>query len=299
MAAKEMRAEGVRISNPDKELWPDMGVTKRELAEYYQAVADTMLPRVRDRPLMLLRCPHGTEDKCFYQKHAKDSVPDVVPRVEVPEKDGRATYLYVNGVASLMGLVQLGVLEFHVWGARRDRLDRPDRLIFDLDPDEDLSFGRVARAALDLRRILSDLGLESFAKLTGGKGIHVVVPVDRRRGWEESRSFTRAVAERLADTDPDGYTVESSKEKRSGKVFIDYLRNAQNATSVADWSPRARTGAPVAVPIAWDEVDPGMADPPRFGIRDAPDRIAEVDPWAGIDGVRQSVTRDMEAAVGA
>jgi len=298
MAGNEISVEGVRISNPDKPLWPDMGVTKRELAEYYRAVADAILPRVRDRPLMLLRCPHGTEDQCFYQKHAKDSIPDVVPRVEVPEKDGRATYLYVNGVASLMGLVQLGVLELHVWGARRDRLDRPDRLVFDLDPDEALPFGRAARAALDLRDILDRLGLESFAKLTGGKGLHVVVPVDRRRGWEESRRFTRAVAERLAGTDPDGYTVESSKDKRGGRVFIDYLRNAQNATSIADWSPRARAGAPVAVPVAWDEVDPGLEAPPRYGLRDIPARIAGADPWAGIDGVRQSVTDGMVADVG-
>ena len=293
-----MRAEGVRITNPDKVLWPDMGVTKRELAEYWQAVAETALPRIRDRPIMLLRCPSGTEDQCFYQKHAKESVPDAVPRVEVPEKDGRATYLYMNGVAALMGLVQLGTLEVHVWSARRDRLDRPDRLIFDLDPDEELAFSRVTGAAFDLREILDDLGLESFAKLTGGKGMHVVVPIERRSGWDEARAFARGVADRLEARDPDGYTTDNDKEKRKGRVFIDYLRNAQNATTIADWSPRARKGAPVAVPLAWDDVNPRAKKPPRTGLDEVADVIARGDPWEGIDGVRQSITDGMREELG-
>lgn len=293
-----IQAEGVRITNPDRTLWPDMGVTKRDLAEYYRAVADAILPRIRDRPLMLLRCPSGTEEQCFYQKHAKASVPDAVPRVEVPEKEGRATYLYVNGVAALMGLVQLGTLELHVWSARRDRLDRPDRVIFDLDPDEELPFGRVSTAALAIRDLLDDLGLESFAKLTGGKGLHVVVPVERRTDWDDARAFARAVAERIEARDPDGYTTANDKEKRKGKVFIDYLRNARNATTIADLSPRARDGAPVAVPLAWDDVDPRQRKPPRVGLREVPDRIAGADPWEGIDGVRQSITSGMRKEMG-
>ena len=294
-----MEIAGVEITHPDRVLWPEMGVTKRDLAEYHRAVTAAALPRVRDRPLMLLRCPSGTEQQCFYQKHAKASVPDVIPRVTVPEKAGTARYLYVNGVAALMGLVQLGTLELHIWGARRDRLERPDRLVLDLDPDEALPFGRVAGAALAIREILDGLGLESFPKLTGGKGLHVVVPITRRSPWDEARAFARAVARRLEGTDPDGYTTDSAKEKRKGRVFIDYLRNARNATTIADYSPRARAGAPVAVPLAWDELSTLAKRPPRFSLDEARDRVeGGEDPWEGHDAVRQSITQEMKEAVG-
>lgn len=292
--------EGVRITSPDRVLWPEMGVTKRDLAGYYRTVARVMLPRVEDRPLMMLRCPSGTEEECFYQKHANASVPDVVPRVTVPEKEGEALYLYVNGVAALMGLVQMGALELHVWGARRDRLDRPDRLIFDLDPDEGLPFGRVAKGALRVRARLAELGLESFPKLTGGKGLHVVVPITRRSEWEEARAFARAVAERLAEDHPDAYTTDASKSERGGRIFIDYLRNAPNATTIADYSPRARGGAPVAVPLAWGEVDTGVRVPPRFSLSEVLDRLDRGgDPRSGLGRIRQSITREMKERVGA
>lgn len=293
-----MEVAGVRLTHPDRVLWPDMGVTKRGLADYYESVAAAVLPGLEDRPLMLLRCPSGTEEQCFYQKHAKDSVPDVVPRVDVPEKDGRATYLYVNGLPALVGLVQLGVLELHVWGARRDRLDRPDRLVFDFDPDEALPFGRVGKAALQMREQLAELGLQSYPKLTGGKGMHVVVPITRRSGWEEARAFARAVAQRLEAEDPDGYTTANAKEKREDRVFIDYLRNAQNATTIADYSPRAREGAPVAVPLSWDEVSPRAKKRPRFSVTDVPNRLEESDPWPGFDEVRQSITAEMKRELG-
>ena len=295
---QSVEVAGVRVTHPDRVLWPDMDVTKRDLAEYYMAVEEAILPRIRDRPLMLLRCPSGAEDQCFYQKHARDSVPDVVPRVEVPEKEGRATYLRVNGLRAIVGLVQLGTLELHVWSARRDRLDRPDRLVFDLDPDEELPFGRVHRAALDLREVLDELGLESFPKLTGGKGLHLVVPIERRSGWDEARAFARAVAKTMETQDPDGYTTDNDKEKRSGRVFIDYLRNARNATTIADYSPRARPGAPVAVPISWDEVNPRARKPSRYSIRDVPDRLEGAAPWVGFDDVRQRITVGMKEALG-
>lgn len=292
--------EGVRVTKPDRVLWPEMGVTKRDLAGYYRAVARVILPRIRDRPLMLLRCPSGADGECFYQKHANASVPDVIPRVMVPEKEGKARYLYVNGVASLMGLVQMGALELHVWGARRDRLDRPDRLIFDLDPDARLPFGRVGEGALRLRGRLADLGLKSFPKVTGGKGLHVVAPITRRTGWDEARSFARAVAEQLVADHPHRYTLDASMAERRGRVYVDYLRNGSNATTIADYSPRARGGAPVAVPVAWDEVDPGAEGPPRFGLTDVLDRLDRAaDPWAGFDTVRQSITRAMKRRVGA
>ncbi len=293
------RVAGVRITSPDKVLWPEQGVTKGELVAYYEAVADAIVPALRDRPLTLVRCPSGTESKCFFQKHAQDTIPDVVPRVPVEEKGGTGVYMYVNGLPSLVALVQLGVLEFHVWGSRRDRLDRPDRLVFDLDPDEALPFGRVASAALQLREMLAELGLESFPKSTGGKGLHVVVPVTRRSDFDEARAFTQAVAERLVAADPDGFTTKMTKSRRSGRIFIDYLRNAYNATAIGEFSTRARPGAPVAVPLSWEEVDTDATKPPVHTIRDVPERLAEGgDPWAGYDDVRQSITIAMLKGLG-
>jgi bifunctional non-homologous end joining protein LigD len=293
----ELRVDGVRISSPDKVLWKGQGVTKRELVEYYVAVADAVLPQLRDRPLTLVRCPSGAEEQCFYQKHAKDSIPDRVPRVAVDEEDGAEPYMYVDGLPALLSLVQLGTLEFHIWGSRRDRLERPDRLVFDLDPDEELPFGRVAAAALRLRDLLEELGLESWPKSSGGKGLHVVVPITRRSDWDEAKAFTQGVARRMVTEDPDAFTANMSKSRRGGKIFVDYLRNARNATAIAEYSTRARPGAPVAVPLSWDEVNPRARKPPVFTIRDVPARVAEGDPWAGFDEVRQSVTKAMKDAV--
>ena len=290
---------GVRVTSLDRVLWPEQGVTKGELFAYYEAVADVMLPQLVDRPLTLLRCPSGAESKCFYQKHANESVPDHIPRVAISEKDGEEPYMYVDGLPALIGLVQLGVLELHVWGARRDRLERPDRLVFDLDPDEGLPFGRVARAALDLRERLLELGLESFPKSTGGKGLHVVVPITRRSDWDEARAFTQAVARAMVADEPDRFTAKMSKSRRTDRIFVDYLRNARNATAIADYSTRARPGAPVAAPLSWDEVEPKARKAPSHTIRDVPARVAGgVDPWAGFDAVRQSITAKMKKAVG-
>ncbi len=297
--AGPLTVAGVRVSSPDRVLWPGQGVTKGELFSYYEAVADAMLPQLVDRPLTLVRCPSGADEKCFYQKHAKDSIPDLVPRVRIEEKDGAEPYMFVDGLPSLIALVQIGVLEFHVWGSRRDRLERPDRLVFDLDPDEELAFGAVARAALDLRERLAGLGLESFPKSTGGKGLHVVVPVTRRSDWDEARGFTQAVARAMVADEPDRFTAKMTKSRRTGRIFVDYLRNARNATAIADYSTRARPGAPVAAPLAWDEVSPRAKDPPSHSIRDVPARLVEGgDPWAGYDDVRQSITVKMKKAVG-
>ena len=295
----EIRVAGVRITSPDKVLWPEQGVTKRELAEYYVAVEEAVLRRLVDRPLTLVRCPSGSESSCFYQKHASESVPAAVPRVPIAEKDGSELYMYVDGLPALLTLVQLGTLELHIWGARRDRLERPDRLVLDLDPDEALPFGRVAAAALRLRDLLGELGLESWVKSTGGKGLHVVVPITRRSEWEEARAFTKAVAGRLVAEDPDGFTARMSRSRRSGRIFVDYLRNAWNATAIAEYSTRARPGAPVAAPLAWDELSTRARTPPLLTIRDVPTRLAGGDdPWAGFDDVRQSITAAMKEAVG-
>lgn len=288
---RAIRVAGVRISSPDKVLWSRAGVTKEELVRYYETVADAVLRRMVDRPLTLVRCPSGAEGKCFYQKHANESVPDLIPRVDIGEEEGGEQYMYVAGLPSLISLVQLGVLEFHIWGSRRDRLRRPDRLVFDLDPDEGLPFGRVAAAAHRLREMLADLGLESFPKATGGKGLHLVVPITRRTDWDEAKAFAHAVARRMAADDPEGFTANMSKRKRQGRIFVDYLRNAWNATAIAEYSTRALSGAPVAVPIRWDEVDDRARKPPVHTIRDVPARLEkDPDPWEGFDSLRQSIT---------
>ncbi len=297
--ADSARVAGVRISSPHRVVWPGMGVTKLELAEYYESIADVVLHRLVDRPLTLVRCPSGAGGKCFYQKHANESVPELVPRVDIGEGGGKEPYMYVDGLPALVSLVQLGVLEFHVWGSRRDRLDRPDRLVFDLDPDEDLPFGRIASAAFRLRGLLAELGLESFPKATGGKGLHVVVPVTRRTGFDQAKEFAHAVARLMTTQDPDRFTANMSKKKRRGRIFVDYLRNAWNATAIADYSTRARPGAPVAVPISWDEVNTRARKPPVHTIRDVPDRLAgSPDPWEGFDSLRQSITARALEGVG-
>jgi bifunctional non-homologous end joining protein LigD len=281
---------GIRISHPDRVVYPEQGLTKAEVAAYYEAVAEHILPHLHDRPLSLVRCPEGRTG-CFYQKHVDRTFPAAVRRVEIEEKDGEAsTYAMANDAGGLVALVQMGVLEIHPWGARRDRLDRPDLLTFDLDPDAGLPWGRVAEAAHVLHDFLDHLGLESFVKTTGGKGLHVVVPLERRSGWDEAKAFSRQVAETLAEAAPDRFLAQASKAKRKGKVFVDWLRNARGATSVAAYSTRARPGAPVSMPIAWDEVD--GADPAGWTVETAPAAIAGrgADPWAAMAGLRQSIT---------
>ena len=291
--AQEVEIAGVRITHADRVVFPEQGLTKGEIAAYYAAVAERMLPHLEDRPLSLVRCPAG-RGECFYQKHVDDSFPAAVGRVEVEEKQGEVrTYAMANDAAALVGLVQMGVLEIHPWGARRDRLDRPDRLTFDLDPAPGVAWKHVAGGARRLHEMLAELGLVSFVKTTGGKGLHVVVPIDRRSDWDEARDFTRGVCEQLAEEAPEHYLTQASKSEREGKVFLDYLRNARGATSVAPYSTRARPGAPVSMPIPWDEID--GVDPAGYTVANALDALAarDADPWAAMDGVRQSITQPM------
>ena len=289
---------GVRLSNPDRVLYPEQGITKRALAEYYESVAEALLPHLRDRPLTLVRCPTGREKECFFQKHANEGIPDVVPRVEVQEDEGPADYMRIDALPAVIALVQLGVLEFHVWGSRADRLDRPDRLVFDLDPDPGLPWSQLAAAALLLRERLRELGLESFLRTTGGKGLHVVAPVERRTGWERAKAFTRAIAEEFVREFPQRFIATASKKRRAGRIFIDYLRNAPNATAITSWSTRARPGAPVAVPLSWDEVLE-IPELPYFDVVSAPRRLHELgDPWSRMGDVRQSITKAVLRGVG-
>jgi bifunctional non-homologous end joining protein LigD len=216
-------------------LYPELGARKIDVANYYAQVADWILPHLAERPLSLLRCPEGRQGDCFFQKHAMAGLPDVVGRVQIQEKGKTASHLVVKNLAGLIVLVQFGVLEFHLWGSRADDIERPDRLVFDLDPGEDVAWKEMIAAARAMRGALADLGLESFVKTTGGKGLHVVAPIRRHDTWDEVKPFCRAVAQRFAAEAPERYTTNMSKAARPGKIFIDYLRNDRGATAIAPY----------------------------------------------------------------
>ncbi len=283
---------GVELSHPDRVLYPEQGVTKAELARYCARVADRMLPHVAGRPLSVVRCPSGRTGSCFYQKHLTEGFPAAVEGVEIRERSGgKATYLMVSDTAGLVSLVQLGVLEIHPWSARADRLERPDRMILDLDPGPGVAWSRVVDGARRLRSVLEELDLSSFVKTSGSKGLHVVVPLDRRSRWEEVRAVARAVAERLVDEAPDRFVATAAKDERGGRIFVDVLRNSRGATSVAPYSPRARAGAPVSAPLRWDEL--GRVDGAgAYTVANMGRRLGGLrsDPWEELSAVRQRIT---------
>lgn len=286
---------GVRLSHPDRVYFPEVGITKSELATYYERMADRVLPGLVERPLSLVRCPEGRTGECFYQKRADRGIPDRVPRVVV--KAGRAPYAMVSDLASLVSLVQVGVLELHPWGARADRLDRPDIVVFDLDPDTAVPWRRVADAAKLLRELLATLGFVPFVRSTGGKGLHVVVPLVRRPTWEEVREFAEGLAAQIVRAAPAEFTDDMAKARRPGKIFLDVFRNAPEATAVASWSTRAREGAPVAATLAWDELD--ADDRPHVTVRDAAARLALPDPWKDFEDARRPLTAAIRRRVAA
>ncbi|WP_442485669.1 DNA ligase D [Aeoliella sp. SH292] len=285
---------GVRISSGDRVVYPDADITKLELAEYYAAIADWMLPYVADRPLTVVRCPQGRGKQCFYQKHAGEGLPDTIGRVEIQEDNGTAEYLTVDSAQGLVALVQFGTLEFHPWGCRTDRLDRPDWMVFDLDPGEGAEWKQVVAGAKELRTRLASLEFEMFLRTTGGKGLHVVVPLTRRQSWDDIKEFSHLIADRMAADSPDDYIATSSKAKRHGKVYVDYLRNAEGATSIASYSTRARAGAPVATPLAWEELTARLR-PDQYNVRNVLDRLAKlkVDPWKDFFSTKQSLTKSV------
>lgn len=297
--AGDVVVAGVGLSSPGRVLWEERGVTKRDLAVYWAQVGARALEHMAERPLTLLRCPAGTGEECFYQKRPGAGMPDALPRVEVEPGNSATSRLSVSRIEHLIALVQLGTLEFHVSNARRDRLGRPDRIVFDLDPGRGVEWNGLQRAALLLRDALDHLGLRSFVRVTGGKGLHVLVPLVRRAEWEEVKRFARAVAETLERAAPDRFVAEMSREKREGRVFVDYLRNDRHATSVASYSPRAREGAPVAVPLSWEEVESSEQLPRRTVEELLGEGRAgpEPDPWSDVSAVRQSITREMRASL--
>lgn len=287
---------GVTISSPDRVVYESAGLTKADIARYYESVAERILPHIADRPLSTVRCPQGRGGQCFFQKHLGDSFGGDVLAIDVTEKKGRAKYIGVNSLAGLISLIQFGVLEIHPWGAKADEQERPDTLTFDLDPGEGVGFDRVRQGAARVREILEDLEIASFVKTSGGKGLHVVAPLTPSAGWDEIKSFAGAVALRMSREEPERYLAKMTKSARSGRIFVDYLRNGRGATSVAPYSTRAREGAPVSMPLRWAElakVEGGA----QFSVTNTPARLRGRDPWEGYFKVRQKLTASRLHAV--
>jgi bifunctional non-homologous end joining protein LigD len=297
-APTESPGRAAPLSNPERILYPELGITKLDLANYYRSVADLLLPQVGDRLLTLVRCPEGRHQTCFFQKHALRGMPASIRRVRLAEKGKRVTHVVIDDSAGLLALVQLGVLEIHTGGARARDPERPDLLVFDLDPDPEVAWERVMGAAHLLRDLFGHLGLETFLKTTGGKGLHVCVPILPERSWSEIEPFCRGVAHTMVRAAPDRFVATMSKQKRKGKIFVDYVRNNRGASFIAPYSTRARPGAPLAVPIAWEELTAEIRSHP-YTLKDS-QRIhatGRPDPWAAMRQLRQSLTPAMLQSV--
>lgn len=274
----------IDVSNRDKVFFPDAGLTKGDMVDYYERVADIMVPHMVRYGLSMHRFPDGLQGEGFYQKDAPDYFPEWIPTVTVPKREGGSFDApIVDSKAALVYLADQAVLTPHLYLARTDDLEHPDKMIYDLDPPEGTqNYGPVRRAALDVRDVLQELDLHSWVQTTGSKGFHVVVPLDRSQDFDQVRQFARDVALVLVRRHQDRYTLEQRKNKRGGRIFLDMLRNAYGATSVAPYAVRARPGAPVATPVDWHEVEAG-ASPRDWTIRNVPDRLAQKeDPWAGL-----------------
>ena len=281
---------GVKISNADRKVFPDAGCTKGDVARHYERVGDRMIALMGQRPMSLFRCPSGIDGQCFFQKHDSGGMPDALSRVAIEESDGdEADYLYATRPESLIAAAQMGSREYHIWGARVDRLDRPDRLVFDLDPDGGLAWKDVRAAAFEVRDALDALGLRSGAIVTGGKGVHVWLALRRTRGWDTLKLFSKTFAHVMSTQQPERYTATMSKAKRKGRVFIDYLRNERGATAIAPYSLRARAGAPVAVPVTWDELEK-LDSANGFQMADMEARLKQPCPALAVQEDLQSLT---------
>lgn len=282
---------GVNVTHPEREVFGAGGPTKGEVAAYYERVAPWMLPELARRPLSLVRCPGGLGSACFFQKHHADTLGRHVKPVALEEKGGdEAHYIYVEDVAGVIELVQMNTLEFHPWGSHVDDPDKPDRLIFDLDPAKDVPWKDIVAAAREIRERLKDIGLESFVRTSGGKGLHVVAPFRKGPSWDAAKAFCEGIADAMVADAPKRYIAQASKAKREGLIFIDWLRNTRGATSVTGWSLRAREGAPVAMPVRWEEIarlKTGAAFDMKKALKRA--KTLEADPWADMANLKQSL----------
>ncbi|HEX7532115.1 MAG TPA: DNA ligase D [Methyloceanibacter sp.] len=290
---------GITLSNPGKVYYPDIGLTKLDVARYYEIVAPFMLPYVANRPISLVRCPEGIEGERFFQRHAMKGMSKAIKEIPIPGGESKKKYLYIDDEAGLFGLVQIGVLEIHDWGVKLPKVTLPDHIVFDLDPDEDLDFSILKAAAVEVRDFLDELGFTTFLKVTGGKGLHVVAPLTPKFGWDEVKGFAKAVADALVMARPDRYTANMAKKVRTQKIFVDYLRNQRGGTAICNYSTRARPGATVACPLRWDELK-GLKTAAPYNVRTLPARLKTLkgDPWEGYFSTRQSITAKARKALG-
>jgi bifunctional non-homologous end joining protein LigD len=290
----------VRLTHPERVLYPDQGLTKADLALYYGQIAARMLPHAADRLLALVRCPDGQRGPCFFQKHPTRGMSPRIKRFPLREKSGALLdSMYIDDAEGLLELIQFGALELHTWGSRVSRIERPDQLTFDLDPDGALPWSRMVEAAKTLKAALEELDLHPFLKTTGGKGLHLVVPIEPRLEWDDVKAFCRALSDRIVAREPDKYLINISKAKRKGKILIDFLRNGRGATAVCPYSTRAKPSAPVAMPIAWNELTEALR-PDQFRVENVPRRIAKSkDPWRELDAHRARITAAAMREVGA
>ncbi|WP_199739187.1 DNA ligase D [Legionella qingyii] len=282
----------IRMTHPDKVVYPEDGITKRDLLNYYESVCDYMMPFIKDRPLSLLRCPENWHD-CFFQRHYIDSTPKVLKSVPIETKDKKEPYVYLNTIEGLLSLVQMNVLEIHPWGSLIGHIEKPDFIVFDLDPGPSITWEAIVKAAFEIKTHLNEFKLTSFVKTTGGKGLHVVVPIEPEYDWDEVKNFTHVFAEFMARINPNQYTSTMSKAKRGGRIFVDFLRNQRGATAISPYSTRARSHAPVAVPIHWDELSKDKRDS-EFTIKTVPQRLEKLkeDPWEDYWNIKQSLRLD-------
>jgi bifunctional non-homologous end joining protein LigD len=287
---------GIRISHPDRLIYPDMGISKIQLAQYYERIAKWIVPHVAGRPLTLVHCPAGIAAPCNFLKHAKAWGPNALRRVRIQEKTKVGEYLVADSIEAVVSLAQMGIVEIHTWNSTADDVDRPNRLVWDLDPGPQVSWKRVVKAAELVRDVLKTLNLRSWVKTTGGRGLHVVVPLKRKRTVTECLDFSRAVSEGIAKTDPRAYTTTFAKAGRERQILIDYLRNNRTNTSVCAFSPRARPGATVSMPLGWNDLD---EPPDRWTLLTVPRRLDRLraDPWKDYWSDAQIISAASYAAV--
>jgi bifunctional non-homologous end joining protein LigD len=289
----------LKITHPERLVWPSLGITKLDLVRYYEGVGEWFLPHVKGRPLTLVRCPDGAEAKCFYQRHLLMGASPGDLRTFKRERSSKAAYIYIDTLEAAISAVQNGAVEFHTWGATVPQTKRPDRITMDLDPGPGLAWKALAEGARLTRALLEGLGLRSFLKTTGGKGLHVVAPLRPELEWDEVKDFTRRLAAMLVRARPELFIDKMAKERRAGRIFVDYLRNAETASAVAAFSARARPGAYVSTPLAWEEL--GAADlRTKFSLKTLPRRLARLgaDPWEAYPDTRQAITAKMKRALG-
>lgn len=288
MAAAAATVSGVRISHPDRLIYPAQGISKIQLARYYEQIDDWIVPHVEGRPLTLVHCPAGLAAPCHYLKHAKQWGPSALRRVKIQEKTKVGEYLVADNIEAVVSLAQMGIVEIHTWNSTTRDIERPNRIIWDLDPGPDVTWRAIVRAARLVREVLQTLGLASWVKTTGGRGLHVVVPIKPSRDWSDCLAFSRGVSEAIERSDPGTYTTAFAKAGRERKILIDYLRNNRANTAVCAFSPRARPGAMVSMPIDWKELGPG---PDKWTLLTVPRRLKRrTDPWADYWTCTQRIT---------